>query len=171
MRHPGSRARLDPRKNLVGFLVGQVHYAVDIWRVREIVQPLPLTPLPYTHASVVGVADHRGDVLPVVDLRLQLGAPPQSTRKTKWVLLSLGGRTVGIVVDAVTGVFGSADDRLRAAPELGGGGERRGIAGVTTHQDEMVFVIDCSMISDIIGPEIERVLDSIHPPRALDEGT
>ena len=37
-------------KNLVGFLVGETHYAVDILRVREIVNPLPLVSVPHTPA-------------------------------------------------------------------------------------------------------------------------
>lgn len=170
MRRTGSRSRLDPRKNLVGFLIGQVHYAIDIWRVREIVRPLPFIPLPYTHASILGVADHRGEVLPVIDLRLHLNAPAENTRKTKWILLTVEDRTVGVVVDAVTDVFGSADDRLRPAPVLGGGRDQRGIAGVTTNDDGMVFVLDSSMIGDIVGPEIDRILDSIHPAPVAGRG-
>jgi purine-binding chemotaxis protein CheW len=167
MRNPTTKARQDPRKNLVGFVVGGVHYAIDIWRVREIVQPLALTPLPFTHPSIVGVADHRGEVVPVIDLRLQFGGSSESNRKTKWILIRALDRTMGIVVDAVTGPFGVADEQLHPPPALGGGEHRRGIAAVTTYQGRMVFVIGPTLIEEIIEPAMEQVLSAAQSPAQL----
>jgi len=66
-------------------------------------------------------------------------------RRTKWILVEVEGRTVGLVVDRVTGVFGTGDG-LRPAPTLGGGEEVRGIVGVTSHDGKMVFVLDVDRI-------------------------
>ena len=49
-------ARTDRTKNLVGFVVGEVRYAVDILRVREIINPLPVVALPHAPPAIVGVA-------------------------------------------------------------------------------------------------------------------
>ncbi len=70
-----STSRRDRMKNLVGFLVGDVRYAVDILKVREIINPLDIVELPQSPSSVVGVADHRGEVVPIVDLRARFGLP------------------------------------------------------------------------------------------------
>ena len=51
------RHRHDPSKNLVGFVVGNVEYAVAIARVKEIGNPLPIVSLPHAPRPVVGVAD------------------------------------------------------------------------------------------------------------------
>ena len=67
------RQRHDPSKNLVGFIVGDVHYAVSIHRVREIANPLTLVALPKAPSSVTGVADYRGEVVPVIDMRVRFG--------------------------------------------------------------------------------------------------
>src|SRR5687767_5938994 len=100
--------RGDRTKNLVGFLVGDVRYAVDILRVREIINPLPVVPLPHAPPVVVGVADHRGQVVPVIDLRRRFGLPLiEITRRTKWIIVRAGERASGLVVDAVTDVFGA----------------------------------------------------------------
>lgn len=168
MRFRPDKTSVDPRKNLVGFLVGGVHYAIDIWHVREIVNPLPVTPLPHVRSSVVGVADHRGEVIPVVDLRIQFGKPREKTRRTKWILVSMEDRVVGVVVDAVTEVFGAVDAQLRAAPVLGGGEARRGILGVTSFHDAMVFVIDPGFVRDMVSSVIEsNVLPSDDTNAAL----
>ena len=89
----------DPRRNLVGFAIGEVRYAVGVELVRQVINPMPTTPLPHMPGAIVGVAEHRGVVIPIVDLRLQFGFKPEVTRRTKWILLDLQGDVVGIVVD------------------------------------------------------------------------
>ncbi|MGK3991139.1 chemotaxis protein CheW [Sorangium sp. So ce136] len=138
----GERSRPDPQKSLVGFVVGDVQYAIDITRVREIVNPLEVTTLPHTPPEVSGVANHRGEVVPVIELRVRFGLPPvEPSRSTKWILVDVGTHTVGLVVDAVTEVFGTNGD-YRPTPPVGGSSDLRGIVGVTTHDERMIFVLD-----------------------------
>jgi len=152
-----ARYRHDPSKDLVGFLVGEVMYAVRIEVVREIVNPLAIVDLPRAPATVKGVADYRGEVVPVVDLRERFGLPAVArSRKTKWIVLDVGPRRVAgapppaastaryaaLVVDSVTEVFGLSGGELRPAPPLGSGEDARGIEGVTTLGDRLVFVLD-----------------------------
>lgn len=149
-----ARYRHDPSKDLVGFLVGDVMYAVRIEVVREIVNPLPVVDLPRAPATVKGVADYRGEVVPVVDLRERFALPPvQRSRRTKWIVLDVsprravpgpasGARYAALVVDSVTEVFGLAGGELRPAPPLGAGDDARGIEGVTTLGARLVFVLD-----------------------------
>jgi purine-binding chemotaxis protein CheW len=143
MSDTGQRHRSDPQKNLVGFVVGPVSYAVDIARVREIVNPLEVTPLPHMPPEVAGVTDHRGEVIPVIDLRVRFGLDrTENARSTKWILLHAGGeRSVGIVVDSVTEVFGAMEG-VRPTPEVGGNRDLRGIAGVVTHNGRLTFVLE-----------------------------
>jgi purine-binding chemotaxis protein CheW len=146
------RHRPDAQKNLVGFVVGDVHYAVDIGRVREIVNPLPVTKLPHTPPEVAGVADHRGEVVPVIELRVRFALPPrpEELRGTKWILVTLGSRVVGLVVDAVTEVFGARTDEIRPTPEVGGDRDLRGISGVARHEGRLVFVLDTGRFLSIV---------------------
>jgi purine-binding chemotaxis protein CheW len=128
---------------LVGFVVGEVAYAIEILQVKEIINPLQVVALPRAPASIVGVADYRGDVVPVIDLRIRFGLQPSMpTRRTKWIVVDVGSRFVALVVDAVTEVFGTGGQELRPAPALGGGEQVRGIRGVTMHARKMVFVLD-----------------------------
>jgi purine-binding chemotaxis protein CheW len=168
-----ARHRHDPSKDLVGFLVGDVMYAVRIEVVREIVNPLPVVELPRAPHTVKGVADYRGDVVPIVDLRERFGLEPaQRSRRTKWIVLDTGPRRPGVasspagnasasgsgpairyaalVVDAVTEVFGLAGGELRPAPPLGVGDEARGIEGVTTLGSRLVFVLDARSFGPVV---------------------
>jgi purine-binding chemotaxis protein CheW len=148
-----TRQRHDPSKSLVGFAVGDVQYAVQIARVKEITNPMTLVELPHAPHSIVGVSDYRGDVVPVVDLRTRFGLPRGAvTRKTKWIVVDVTGRTVALVVDAVTEVFGTGGADLRPAPALGGGDDVRGIAGVTTYAGRLVFVLDTGRLRELTEP-------------------
>lgn len=145
------RQRHDPTKSLVGFVLGDVEYAVAIARVKEIANPLPVVPLPHAPATVVGVADLRGELVPLVDLRARLGLPSApATRKTKWILVDVAGRVVALVVDAVTDVFGMGGAELRPAPSLGGGDDARGIEGVASRGAAMVFVLDVGRLRELV---------------------
>lgn len=162
-----ARHRHDPSKDLVGFLVGDVMYAVHIAVVREIVNPLPVVDLPRAPATVKGVADYRGEVVPVVDLRERFGLSPQpASRRTKWIVLDTGAHPIGaktptvrhaaLVVDAMTEVFGLAGGELRPAPPLGDGDDARGIEGVTTLGSRLVFVLDASSFGPVAQAAISR---------------
>lgn len=132
----------------MGFLVGDVQYAVDILRVREIIRPLPLLALPHAPPAVVGVADHRGQVVPVVEVRRRFGLDPApSVRRAKWILVDVDGRTVGLAVDAITGVLAASDVDHRPPPALGMGDSARGIASVISHQSGLVFVLDVDRVA------------------------
>lgn len=145
-----ARRRADRSKNLVGFTIADVHYAVDILRVREIINPLPIVPLPHAPAAVLGVADHRGTVVPVLEVRRRFGLPSgSSTRRTKWIIVGLGDRQVGLVVDTVTDVFGAAEPDQRSVPEIGVGDAARGIAAVYSHGGHLVFVLDVDRIAAV----------------------
>ena len=147
------KARPDPQKSLVGFAVGDVSYAVPIGDVREIVNPLVLTELPHAPAAVVGVADHRGDVIAVVDLRVRFGLPPLGDRERgKWILVQVEGRLIGLVVDRVFDVFGTSGAEIRPPPTLGGGEDARGILGVTSYDGALTFVLDVSRFDEIVRP-------------------
>ncbi len=144
------RQRLEVEKSLVGFVVGSVTYAVPIGEVREIANPQPVVPLPHAPSTVIGVADHRGQVIPVVDLRIRFGAPGGGDpRKVKWILVRVGDRTLALVVDRVTEVFGTTGEGLREPPHLGGGEADRCLLGVCRTPKTMVFVLDLSEFEDL----------------------
>lgn len=160
------RQRHDPTKNLVGFLVGDVAYAVRIETVREILNPLSIVELPRAPLAVRGVAAFRGEVVPVIDLRVRfaLDAAPIPTKR-KWIVVDVApkpklvahepappapaGRFVALVVDSVTEVFGTGGEEIRPAPPLGSGDDLRGIEGVAAYDGPggLVFVLDVRAFS------------------------
>lgn len=132
------RTRESGPRSYVGIAVGATRYALDVRRVREIVRPSPVAPLPAAATGLVGVAYHRGEVVAVVDVRtrlttkLEATAPPASSIDTshdapglrdrsRWVLArTREGRLVALVVDDVEGVYASSPREAQAPPPVAG---------------------------------------------------
>lgn len=163
--------RKDPSKNLVECVLGDVRYAVGIGAVREIVNPLPTVELPSAPAWIIGVADYRDEVVPVIDLRLRFGLTKTvSTPRTKWIVVRRGEISFALVVDAVTEVFRSGE--VKPAPMLHEGADVRAIEGVTSHDGDMIFILDIGRLADLVDPNlVEQVEAQVEhrtsPPRRL----
>ncbi|MCZ7677991.1 MAG: chemotaxis protein CheW, partial [Sandaracinaceae bacterium] len=73
----------------------------------------------------------------------------EATRRTKWIVVQIGERPVGLVVDSVTDVFGAGEPDQRSVPEIGVGDAARGIAAVYSHGGRLVFVLDIDRIAAV----------------------
>jgi purine-binding chemotaxis protein CheW len=122
---PGPAARPDPIVELCAFAVGDEEYVIDIRRIREIVQPLPVMTVPRAPEWMDGVVNLRGEVVPMVDVRRRLGlAPAARTRRTKLLIVHVAGRLVALLVDAVSEVIRIPRSRIGPPPAAGPGAAR-----------------------------------------------
>jgi purine-binding chemotaxis protein CheW len=132
----------------VGLDVGGVAYAVNIAFVREIIRPLPMQSLPHAAKVVIGVVDHRGDVVPIIDLRVRFGTQDRmELAHTRWVIATRGEKLVGLVVDRVTEVFRLNQVDAREVPDLGPQGDRRGVTAAYSHRGRLVFALDIERVT------------------------
>ena len=156
----GQRSSAGQRKNLVGFEVNGVCYAIDIQQVREIIRPLGTLRIPSSGAiggrGLAGVADHRGHVVPVIDLRARFasitgaGAPQRLSarpREARWLIVAVHDHLVGLVVDRVTEVFGSSNPASRDVSHLSRADDARLIQAAYRHREVLVFVLDVERLA------------------------
>jgi purine-binding chemotaxis protein CheW len=91
---------------LVVFDLAAEFYGVDIGDVREIIRMQTITRVPGAPSFVEGVINLRGRVVPVVDLRKRLRLKvDEQTKESRIVVVDIGGRDVGVIVDGVTEVL------------------------------------------------------------------
>jgi purine-binding chemotaxis protein CheW len=136
------RFRREQFRSLVGFVVGDVAYAVPTSCVREITTPHPVTELPHLPRGVIGVFEHRGQVVPVIDLRTCFDVSGQSEKRSQWIIVEVDHHRIGLCVNRVSGVFEVGFGGLKPVPELGKGVDPRNLVGVASHQDRLTFVLD-----------------------------
>ena len=127
----------------LSFSLGTEAYAIEILGVQEIKGYTVITPIPNAPAHVKGVINLRGTVVPVMGLRERFGMAPVAYDKfTVIVIVSVGAKVVGIVVDAVTDVLTLQAADLEAPPELGAGIDTSFIVGMAKTADRLVVILD-----------------------------
>src|SRR5512143_1429937 len=125
------------------FALGEEEYGVAILNVQEIKGYAPVTPIPNTPAYVKGVMNLRGTIVPVIDLRLRLGMPAAEYGPfTVIVVLAVGAKVVGAIVDAVSDVLTFPDARVQTTPELGVAADVRFVGGIAQAGDKLVVLLD-----------------------------
>ena len=113
------------------FRLGAEEYGIDILRVQEIRGYEPPTRIANAPPYIKGVLNLRGVIVPIVDLRLKFGFDEVVyDGVTVTVVLNVGGRTVGAVVDSVSDVIELTDAQIKPAPEFSSAVDADHIVGI-----------------------------------------
>ena len=127
---------------LIAFSIDEQIYGVEITTVREIRAWNGATPLPNTREYVVGVINLRGTIVPIFDLRARFGdGKTNPTKNHVVVVMSVGDKWVGILVDAVSDILTVNRDDIHNVPE-GNSIDTELLNGIVTHDSRMVGLID-----------------------------
>ncbi len=146
----------DETRQLACFVVGAEEYALDIMRIKEIINPVKVTQVPRSPTFVEGIIELRGAFLPVVDLRKRFDLPPMdTTRDTKYIIVALEGRIVGLVVDKVIEVRRIDAGSVSDAPEMAIGDTQRFFNGVAKWDERIVMLMN---LDEILSPEEKQQL-------------
>lgn len=139
---------------LIAFTIGEQIYGVEITTVREIRAWNGATPLPNTREFVRGVINLRGTIVPIFDLRARFGDGQTSPTKTHVVVvMSVGEKWVGVLVDAVSDILTVSKEDIHAVPESSSSKETGLLSGIITHDNRMVGLIDLHEV--VAGAKIE----------------
>lgn len=139
---------------LIAFSIGEQAYGVEITTVREIRAWNGATPLPNTRAYVRGVVNLRGTIVPIFDLRARFGAGVTEATKTHVVVvLAVGEKWIGILVDAVSDILTVQKNDIHAVPE-GESMDSELLNGIVTHDSRMVGLID---LKAVVGHTTEEM--------------
>jgi purine-binding chemotaxis protein CheW len=131
----------------LSFALGEEQYAIEILRVQEIKGYSGITPIPNTPAHIRGVMNLRGTVIPVVDLRAKFNLETHSYDKfTVIIVVTVGSRIIGLVVDAVSDVLDVSRAQIRPAPELGHREDTRFISGMVHVGERLVVLLDIATL-------------------------
>jgi len=133
----------DANRELLVFALGTEEYGIDILKVQEIRGYDAVTGIANSPSFIKGVINLRGNIVPIVDLRIKFGLGNVIYDQfTVVIIINVSQRTMGIVVDGVSDVMTLAKDQLRAAPEFGSVLDTAYILGLGTVEDRMIILVD-----------------------------
>lgn len=152
MSQAAALARDEPNLLSVQFLtftVGDEEYGVDIMTVREVTGWSQTTRLPNTPAYMRGVLNLRGVVIPIFDLRGRFGGNhTEATDKHVVVILAIGNRIAGVLVDAVSDILTVNSNEIKESPNADTHLDDRFVQGLIAVEERMVVLLDMEKLFD-----------------------
>ncbi len=140
----GSSTAGRPAKQFLTFRIGGEEYGMDILKVQEIRSYEAPTRVAHSPSFVKGVVNLRGVIVPIMDMRIKLGVEAQYNAFTVVIVMNIGNRILGMVVDSVSDVLELGDGQIRPAPELGAAIDSRHVTGLGKVGDRILILLDIS---------------------------
>jgi len=136
-------------RELLTFRLAQAPYAIPVERVREIVRPRQVTPMPRVPGAVIGVIALRGEIVQVLDLRRRLDLPAPVPGRSSRVIVLHGEdeRVTGVLVDEVREVLRVREEAIRQTSASDGGY----VSELCSRGDEFISMIDVDRVLDLGG--------------------
>ncbi|QSZ67459.1 purine-binding chemotaxis protein CheW [Methanofollis aquaemaris] len=152
--------------DVVEFEIGGTHYALDINLAREIVEMVPITPIPRAASHIAGIINLRGEITTILNLNRLLGLPEKTNAETRKIIIlvseAANGSNTGIIVDDVHSVLRvGRDDVVQMDETMAKEAYVKGIIRastdekVTKTQDENLIIwID---LQKVIEEEVKKI--------------
>src|SRR5690625_1224219 len=131
------------------FKINEQRYGINVKDVHSIERLQKITQIPQTSLFVKGVMHLRGDVIPVIDLKewLSLGETIQ-TQETRTLIVSIGQRLVGIIVDEATDVIDIDLSVMEPTPEILQTKNNHIVKDIAKVQDELIIMVHIAKLLD-----------------------
>lgn len=124
------------------FTVGKEEYGVDIMKVREIKAWSDATRLPNSPEYMRGVMNLRGLIIPIFDLRCRFNmGKTDATEKNVIIIIAVGKRIIGILVDTVSDILTTDSESIKPAPKMETVDDEF-LNGLISIEDRMVALLD-----------------------------
>jgi len=144
---------------MVAFSLAGKDYAIDILKVKEIAKAGRFTYVPNTSPFVLGVYNLRGDIIPIIDLRLffNIDVPERTGNEIEnMIIVTVEDQVFGVVVDAIDKVVGIQKSTIQPPHPLFGDISIKYIAGVVESNNHLYILLDIDRIFGSKAPKIEK---------------
>lgn len=138
---------------MLTFKLGVEHYAIDILKVQEIRGYEAVTRIASAPVSVKGVINLRGNIVPIIDMRIRFNLPCASYDSfTVVIIVNVGSRVIGMVVDGVSDVVNLSPQQIEPGPTMGVI-DQSCITGLGTIGERMLILLDVgALLANIDAP-------------------
>ncbi len=131
---------------LISFRIGDEVYTIDVKKVKEIIKPCKITPIPKAPPFVEGVISLRGLVIPIIDMRKRFGLPPGTSPVARIMIVQVDKRIVGILVDEVKRIVKLSQESIQPPPEVARGIGPEFLKGVWEDREGIILLLDIDRI-------------------------
>ncbi len=135
------------KSRFLAFLVDEETFGIEIRHVLEIVGLQSITEIPETQECIKGIVNLRGRIIPVIDIRLRFKKPQKDYNdRTCIIIASIGGKSIGLIVDSVSEVLTIPEEDIAKKPEIYSKDSRGYVNGIGKIGKQVVVLIDCERL-------------------------
>lgn len=132
----------DNTNKYLTFLSNDLIYGIKIENVTEIITNYSITKLPMVPNYVQGIINLRGQIIPVIDIRLRMNKLASETHYPCIIIIEINSISIGILVDSVLQVL-NLENKIAAPPSK----NQEFISGITNLPDgSVMFYLDCDLL-------------------------
>ena len=142
---------------IVEFNVGKVNYGINVAKVREVINLVPITKMPQAHPYVDGLFTLRGRVMPLVNLPRCLNQETEDDLKNI-IVTEINNYNIGFLVNSVSRIHRISWTEMEPAPNVS---DSPMVVGIIKMLDKMVLLLDFEKIIAEINPEINEKLTTL----------
>ena len=142
---------------IVEFSIGGVNYGINVAKVREVIQRIPVTAMPQAHPYIDGLFTLRGKAIPLVNLPRCLNVTNGDEAKNI-IVTEINNYDIGFLVENVSRIHRISWKDMEPSPEVG---DQSRVVGIIKMPDRIVLLLDFETIIAEINPEINAKLTTV----------
>lgn len=130
--------------NIVTFVLGAEEYGIELSKVQEIIRvPLKRSKLPNTAQYNLGIANLRGNIIPVIDLKnILYNKETEFTDESRLIVLESNAVKLGVVVDEVLEVMQFSQEEVVSPDSIGSVEDSDNVRGIVKHGERLLILLD-----------------------------
>lgn len=142
---------------IIEFSIGNVFYGINVAKVREIINEVPVTAMPNAHSYVDGIFTLRGKIMPLVNLEKCLNSETQ-TVTSKIIVAEMNSVFIGFKVDEVSRIHRISWNQMEPPPNIS---DSELVVGIVKMENRLIILLDFEKILSEVNPEISKKLSAI----------
>jgi purine-binding chemotaxis protein CheW len=151
-----SRSVINEEEQFVTFMIADEMYGVPVLKVQEIIGMTRITAVPNSLLFMRGVIDLRGDIVPVIDMRLKFSMEESLySNFTVIIIVEVKEQLVGMIVDSVSDVLSLPVSTIQDTPQFNTRINTSYISGMSRMDNSLIIVLDVDKILSV--DELEQI--------------
>lgn len=157
---------------LLTFSVKNENYGISILKVREVIGMMDIIKIPKAPQFIKGIINLRGDIIPVMDLRIKFGMEQQEYNDETCIIITNVvvnnlNKLLGIIIDRVSEVITVPNDEICEVPQYSLDSDNNAISGIGKVKGTIVIILDIDKV--IYCENLAKTLETIRTPQDIKE--
>lgn len=141
-----NKTTVDLAGRYISFTLGGEKYAIQLLQVKEVIGHIAITRVPQSPAYYEGIMNLRGQVIPVIDLRVKLGINKGTAKEMTIIILDFQPHSLGVIVDSIESVNSYEPADISMADQEGLFIKSEFILGIAKKEKSLTMILDLQAI-------------------------